>query len=129
MKCMNIAGFFGSNVALLLRRFSHHLARIKASPQFFLATATCANPEEHASNLIRGELPRTPPAAAHLRRQPDGGMQIAPIGAGVLAVNGLLLRPRAAPHTGAQAHGSRQDRTRSGPEPRQIGNDRRVRPA
>lgn len=44
-------GYFGSNVALLLRRFSHHLARIKASPQFFLATATCANPEEHASNL------------------------------------------------------------------------------
>lgn len=44
-------GYFGSNVALLLRRFSHHLARIEASPQFFLATATCANPEEHASNL------------------------------------------------------------------------------
>lgn len=44
-------GYFGSNVALLLRRFSHHLARIGASPQFFLATATCANPEEHASNL------------------------------------------------------------------------------
>lgn len=44
-------GYFGSNVALLLRRFSHHLARIGASPQFFLATATCANPEEHANNL------------------------------------------------------------------------------
>lgn len=44
-------GYFGSNVSLLLRRFSHHLARVGASPQFFLATATCANPEEHANNL------------------------------------------------------------------------------
>ena len=44
-------GYFGSNISLLLRRFLHHLGRIGASPQFFLATATCANPEEHASNL------------------------------------------------------------------------------
>ena len=44
-------GYFGSNVSLLLRRFSHHLTRVGASPQFFLATATCANPEEHANNL------------------------------------------------------------------------------
>lgn len=44
-------GYFGSNMSLLLRRFSHHLERIGTSPQFFLATATCANPEEHAKNL------------------------------------------------------------------------------
>lgn len=49
-------GYFGSNMALLLRRFSHHLARIGASPQFFLATATCANPEEHANNLTGQEF-------------------------------------------------------------------------
>ena len=44
-------GFFGSNMSLLLRRFAHHMASIGASPQYFLATATCANPEEHAQNL------------------------------------------------------------------------------
>ncbi len=44
-------GYFGSNMALLLRRFAHHLLSIGASPQYFLATATCANPEEHAKNL------------------------------------------------------------------------------
>ncbi len=44
-------GYFGSNMALLLRRLSHHLASIGASPQYFMATATCANPLEHAENL------------------------------------------------------------------------------
>lgn len=44
-------GFFGGNVALLLRRFFLHLARIGSHPQVFLSTATCANPEEHARNL------------------------------------------------------------------------------
>ena len=44
-------GYFGSNMALLLRRFAHHMRAIGASPQYFLATATCANPEEHARNL------------------------------------------------------------------------------
>ena len=44
-------GFFGGNVALLLRRFFLHLARIGSRPQIFLSTATCANPEEHARNL------------------------------------------------------------------------------
>lgn len=44
-------GFFGSNVALLLRRFFLYLNRIKAKPQVFLSTATCANPKEHAENL------------------------------------------------------------------------------
>ncbi len=44
-------GFFGSNMALLLRRFFRYLNSIGANPQVFLSTATCANPEEHAKNL------------------------------------------------------------------------------
>lgn len=44
-------GFFGGNMALLLRRFFLHLNRIGASPQVFLSTATCANPKEHALAL------------------------------------------------------------------------------
>lgn len=44
-------GFFGGNMALLLRRFFLHLSRIGAIPQVFLCTATCANPGEHARNL------------------------------------------------------------------------------
>ncbi len=44
-------GFFGSNMALLLRRFFLHLNRIGANPQVFLSTATCANPQEHARAL------------------------------------------------------------------------------
>ena len=44
-------GFFGSNMALLLRRFFLHLDRINAHPQVFLSTATCANPQEHANAL------------------------------------------------------------------------------
>lgn len=44
-------GFFGSNMALLLRRFFLQLERLGASPRIFLSTATCANPEEHAKNL------------------------------------------------------------------------------
>ena len=44
-------GFFGSNMALLLRRFFLYLNRIGARPQVFLSTATCANPQEHAHSL------------------------------------------------------------------------------
>ena len=44
-------GFFGSNMALLLRRFFLYLNRIGANPQVFLSTATCANPQEHAKAL------------------------------------------------------------------------------
>ena len=44
-------GFFGSNMALLLRRFFLHLKRLGVSPRVFLSTATCANPDEHANNL------------------------------------------------------------------------------
>ena len=44
-------GFFGSNMALLLRRFLLQLARLGATPRIFMATATCANPLEHAKAL------------------------------------------------------------------------------
>ena len=44
-------GYFGSNVALLLRRFFLYLDSIGANPRVFLSTATCENPEEHANNL------------------------------------------------------------------------------
>lgn len=44
-------GYFGSNVAMILRRFSHHLESRGVRPQFFLSSATCANAREHAENL------------------------------------------------------------------------------
>ena len=49
-------GYFGANMALLLRRFFLHLNRIGASPQVFLSTATCDNPKEHARNLTGRDL-------------------------------------------------------------------------
>lgn len=44
-------GFFGTNCALLLRRFFNKLCDLGAHPQVILATATCANPLEHAQRL------------------------------------------------------------------------------
>ena len=44
-------GFFGGNMALLLRRFLLHLKHLGVEPRIFMATATCANPEEHAEAL------------------------------------------------------------------------------
>lgn len=44
-------GFFGTNFALLLRRFLNKLSDLGNSPQLILATATCANPLEHARRL------------------------------------------------------------------------------
>lgn len=44
-------GYFGSNVAMILRRLSYHLASLGIRPQFFLSSATCANAKEHAENL------------------------------------------------------------------------------
>ncbi len=44
-------GYFGSNVSMILRRFSHHLAQQGIHPRFFLSSATCANAREHAENL------------------------------------------------------------------------------
>ena len=44
-------GYFGSQVAMILRRFSYHLASHGIYPQFFLSSATCNNAKEHAENL------------------------------------------------------------------------------
>lgn len=44
-------GFFGTNFALLLRRFLSLVQDLGACPQLILATATCANPLEHAERL------------------------------------------------------------------------------
>lgn len=44
-------GYFGSNMSMILRRFSYHLASLGVRPQFFLSSATCANAKEHAENL------------------------------------------------------------------------------
>jgi DEAD/DEAH box helicase domain-containing protein len=44
-------GYFGTNVALLLRRFLARLAQLGVRPQLVLATATCGNAEEHAYRL------------------------------------------------------------------------------
>lgn len=44
-------GYFGSNVSMVLRRLSHHLAHLGVRPQFFLCSATCANAHEHAQRL------------------------------------------------------------------------------
>ncbi len=49
-------GFFGSNMALLLRRFVLYLNRIGAHPQVFLSTATCANPQEHGEALTGRQM-------------------------------------------------------------------------
>ncbi len=44
-------GYFGSNMALLMRRFLLYLHKQGASPQIFLSTATCANPLAIAKDL------------------------------------------------------------------------------
>lgn len=48
-------GFFGTQVSMLLRRFLAFLESIGVHPQVILATATCANPEEHARRLTGRE--------------------------------------------------------------------------
>lgn len=49
-------GYFGGNVALLLRRFFLQLRRMRSFPKVFLATATCENPGEHGRNLTGRDL-------------------------------------------------------------------------
>ena len=53
-------GFFGGNMALLLRRFFLHLKSIGANPRVFLSSATCANPKEHAKNLTGRDIKAVP---------------------------------------------------------------------
>jgi len=70
-------GYFGSNVAMILRRFSYHLARQQLRPQFFLCSATCANAKEHAENLTGLEFAEVNansamrPAREYVFVQPD----------------------------------------------------------
>ncbi len=49
-------GYFGTNAAMVLRRLVHHLKSRGSDPNFFLATATCANPLEYAQNLTGQEF-------------------------------------------------------------------------
>ena len=44
-------GYFGSNMAILTRRFLLKLSRYGVYPQLFLASATCENAKEHAESL------------------------------------------------------------------------------
>ncbi|MBM4094796.1 MAG: DEAD/DEAH box helicase, partial [Planctomycetes bacterium] len=49
-------GYFGTNMAFLLRRFLAKLRTLNSYPQLFLCTATCANPLEHAQRLTGREM-------------------------------------------------------------------------
>ncbi|MGQ9528125.1 DEAD/DEAH box helicase [Chloroflexus sp.] len=62
-------GYFGTNVALLLRRFFARLGQLGVHPQVVLATATCGNAEEHAYRLTgrKCTLVRAP-TGAHAER-------------------------------------------------------------
>lgn len=48
----SLRGIFGSNVACVLRRLRRLCAHYGATPQFIGASATIANPREHAENLV-----------------------------------------------------------------------------
>jgi len=49
-------GYLGTNMALLLRRLLLKLKRLGVRPQLFLASATCANPLDHARRLTGREF-------------------------------------------------------------------------
>ena len=51
-------GFFGGNMALLMRRFLLHLKHLGIEPRIFMATATCANPVEHSEALTGRSMRR-----------------------------------------------------------------------
>lgn len=57
-------GYFGANVALLLRRFFARLHQLGVHPQIVLATATCGNAEEHAFRLTGRRCPLVRATAA-----------------------------------------------------------------
>lgn len=49
-------GVFGSNVANVLRRLERICERYGSRPRFILASATIANPKEHAERLVNREV-------------------------------------------------------------------------
>ena len=49
-------GVFGSNIINLLRRLKRICSFYSAKPQFIMTSATIANPEEHAGNLIEEDV-------------------------------------------------------------------------
>ncbi|AGF71360.1 DEAD/DEAH box helicase [Corynebacterium halotolerans] len=51
-ECHSYRGVFGANVALVLRRLLRIAAHYGAEPTVILASATAADPAEHAANLI-----------------------------------------------------------------------------
>ena len=48
----SLRGIFGSNVACVLRRLRRIAAHYGSSPQFLCASATVANPQEHAERVL-----------------------------------------------------------------------------
>ena len=62
-------GLFGTHMALTLRRLFLYLSRLGVTPQVFLSTATCQNPQEHAENLIgRSVTPLSYPNVSRPKR-------------------------------------------------------------
>ena len=52
----SLRGIFGSNVACVLRRLRRVASHYGASPRFLCASATIANPREHAERLLGDEV-------------------------------------------------------------------------
>ncbi len=50
------SGTYGSNVAMLMARLRRICSHYGSNPQFFIATATVANPAEHARALAGGDV-------------------------------------------------------------------------
>ncbi|EWT03654.1 helicase [Intrasporangium oryzae NRRL B-24470] len=71
-ECHVYKGVFGSHQAAVLRRLRRVAARYRATPTFVFASATVAEPEEHASRLLG-----MPVSAVTLDGSPRGAMTFA----------------------------------------------------